>query len=59
MLTSVMPFLHAMAFRPLPAGFGTILVPGSSGRNVFFTHTGIPRLTAGWMVDGWMTFAPK
>ncbi len=59
MLISVMPFLQAMAFSPIPGTFGMMQVPASWGRKVFFTQTGMPRFTAGWIVDGWITFAPK
>ena len=36
-----------------------IVVPGSSGANVFRIRTGIPASIAGSTVRGWMTLAPK
>ena len=36
-----------------------ITVPDSAGANVFLIQIGICRRTAGAMVCGWMTLAPK
>ena len=37
---------------------GRITVPGAFGWNVFRIRTGIPLSSAGWIVEGWITFAP-
>jgi hypothetical protein len=48
---------------PGAAGVGVaaavITVPGCAGSKVFFTRTGMPARTAGWMVLGCSTLAPK
>lgn len=36
-----------------------ILVPGKAGLKVFFMKMGTPAETAGCIVFGWITFAPK
>ena len=41
------------------SGSAQMSVPGFSGANVFLIQIGIRRLTAGAIVCGWITFAPK
>ena len=57
--SAVTPLRIATARTPFPGTSCRTTVPGHSGRNVFFTATGIPRATAGRIVAGWSTFAPK
>ena len=52
-----------MLVMPLTAcadvGFAQISVPAFSGANVLRIQIGIPFATAGAIVCGWITFAPK
>ena len=61
MRMTVIPFLNAMArgsgvSSPAPAA---IRVPGAEGLSVLRMKTGMPRSTAGLMVAGCSTLAPK
>ena len=60
---AVMDFLLAidLTLHALSAGAaaGVTSEPGSSGRVVLSTRTGIARSIAGRSVFGWRTFAPK
>ncbi len=38
---------------------GSMMVPGSSGREELSTTMGMPARTSGWAVAGWRTLAPK
>ena len=59
-LTSAM---SSMVVMPLPGsadlGSAQISVAGLAGAKVLRIQIGMPRPTAGAMVCGWMTFAPK
>ena len=59
MKSAATPFRAASARTPIPGASARTTVPATSGRNVFRTTTGIPRATAGRIVAGWRTFAPK
>lgn len=55
------PLMEVMALTraPLLWGWSTIRVEGPSGLNVFLIRMEIFRSTAGRMVLGWITLAPK
>ena len=57
--SAVTPLRIAIARTPVPLASCRTTVPALSGRNVFLTTTGIPRATAGRIVAGWRTLAPK
>ncbi len=60
MFSSAMPSIVVMPFTmSCDSGFAQISVPGFSGANVLRIQMGIERPTAGAIVCGWMTFAPK
>ena len=42
-----------------PSGRAVMRVPGPSGRREFRIRTGMARASAGWIVFGCSTFAPK
>ena len=44
---------------PAPSGRdGRMTVPGAFGSNVLRMRTGMRLSSVGWMVAGWITFAP-
>src|SRR5664280_765304 len=57
--SAVTPLRMAIARTPVPLASCRTTVPAPSGRNEFLTTTGIPRATAGRIVAGWRTLAPK
>ncbi len=60
MFTRRMPRLLAMLVTPAGASerVGRITVPAAFGSKVLRMRTGMPPSSAGWIVAGWITFAP-
>ena len=58
--SSAIPSIVARPFTSnVDAAFASMRVPGCSGLNVLRMKIGSPRSTAGAIVLGWITFAPK